>query len=72
MGRVLNSILDFIGALWVLMTLAIASKFRLKGRYWSWRTQTAFPDGKPPRSAGGLIKLSLEYASWAWRIRRLR
>ncbi len=65
-------LLDFIGAIWVLMSLAIVSKFRLKGRYWTWRIATAFPRGTQPQGARALIRSGLEYARWAWRIRRLR
>lgn len=68
MGRVV----DFFGSLWVLMSLAMVSKFRLKGRYWSWRLMTAFPDGSPPGGKIGFVRFGLDYGRWAWRIRRLR
>jgi len=63
---------DFIGSLWVLTTLAIVSKFRFRGQYWAWRTATAFPQGTHPDGKLGLLRSGLEYARWAWRIRRLR
>ncbi len=70
--QLIARLLDLFGALWVLMSLAIVSKFQLKGRYWTWRTATAFPQGTHPRGIWGLIRSGLEYARWAWRIRRLR
>ena len=68
MGR----LIDFIGAIWVLLTLGVVSKFRLRGRYWSWRTATALPDGVHPEGRLGLIGAGFEYARWAWRMRRMR
>jgi hypothetical protein len=68
MGRVT----DFFGAIWVLVTLGWVSRFRLSGRYWAWRTQTAFPEGSASHSQLGKLGLVLEYAKWAWRMRRLR
>jgi len=63
---------DFLGALWVLLSLAIVSKGRMRSRYWLWRTHTAFPEGSPPGGWLGFVRSGLEYARWAWRIRRLR
>ena len=68
----LARITDTLGGLWVLLTLFVRSKGRLSGAYWSWRTHTAFPDGSHPKGRLGTARSALEYAAWAWRIRRLR
>jgi len=64
--------IDLFGAIWVLISLAIVSRGRLRSRYWIWRTQTAFPSGSPPGGIFGFVRFALEYARWAWRMRRLR
>lgn len=52
-----------------LARLGWITKFRLKGRYWTWRMHTALGEGaKPPRSE--MIGMVLEYAAWARRMRR--
>lgn len=55
-----------------LSLVGLATRFRLNGRYWGWRTHTAFPDGNPAGGRSGLVRSALEYGAWAWRIRRLR
>jgi hypothetical protein len=52
-----------------LARLALASRLRLRGKYWTWRWHTAFGRGAPPR--GELIWAMLRYARWAGRMRRL-
>jgi hypothetical protein len=52
-----------------LARLAVISRFRLRGKYWSWRWHTAFGRGTPPR--GQLLMGLLRYAHWAGRMRRL-
>jgi len=64
--------LDTLGALWVLATLAWRSRGRLWSPYWRWRLQTAYPSGRHPGGWGPQARSVLEYARWAWRIRRLR
>jgi hypothetical protein len=44
--------------------------FRTSGRYWAWRTSTAF-GSTPPRSGGDRLEALLAYARWTHRIRRL-
>lgn len=63
---------DLLGGLWVLLTLGISSGFRFGGRYWRWRLHTALPERGSPRGRGARLRLGLEYAMWAWRLRRLR
>lgn len=61
-----------LGGLWVLISLACISRCRFKSRYWQWRTATAFPPGSSPTGSLSKLKLIIEYANWAWRMRRLR
>ena len=68
----LAKLIDTIGALWVLLTLFVRSRGRIRGAYWRWRLSTAFPDGAHPKGKGATVRSALEYAAWAWRIRRLR
>ncbi len=72
MIRLIHALIDTLGALWVLVTLAISSGFRFKSSYWTWRMSTAFPSGMTPISRVQRAKLALEYAGWASRIRRFR
>lgn len=44
--------------------------FRTSGRYWTWRTTTAFGE-TPPRSVSDRLEALLGYARWAHRMRRL-
>lgn len=55
-----------------LALLGISTRFRLRGPYWVWRTQTAFPEGTPAGGKPQLIRLAIEYGAWSWRTRRLR
>lgn len=55
-----------------LTSLGFATRFRLRGPYWQWRMQTAFPDGAPGAGRWEAVRLALEYGAWAWRCRRLR
>ncbi len=67
-----SALIDALGALWVLADLEIRSKFNLRSPYWTWRLSTAFPSPKPGASKPSILRLTLEYARWASRIRRLR
>lgn len=57
-------------AAYELVRMAIVAKFRIRGAYYSWRWQTAFGRGTPPR--GELIRGMIEFAAWANRTRRGR
>ncbi len=72
MHQIISKAIDGLGGLWVLCSLAIISRFAFKGRYWQWRSTTAFPPGSSPKGRVAYLRLTLEYARWAWRIRRLR
>ena len=65
-------VVETIGALWVLGGVFVTSRGRLKGRYWRWRMETAFPGGAHPEGRSGMIREAMGYGRWAWRIRRLR
>lgn len=63
---------DTLGALWVLFTLGLATKFRFNCDYWEWRTKTALDAKGAPEGKLARMHLAMEYARWAWRMRRLR
>jgi hypothetical protein len=50
--------------------LLARSRFRLRGKYWQWRWETAFGRGAPDRQE--MVKATLEYARWVHRMRTLR
>lgn len=72
MSKLLTNLIEFFGALWVLATLAVHSRFKMRSSYWKWRHQTAFPTDQIPDGHPNKARLTLEYARWAYRIRRLR
>lgn len=64
----MSRLLETLGGCVELCRLVVLSRFRLRGPYWSWRWQTAFGRGVPPR--GELIRGLLEYGRWVYRTRR--
>ncbi len=52
-----------------LLRLGWVTRFRLRGRYWSWRLHTALGDGPPPGRVE-MIRMTLQYAAWARRMRK--
>ena len=68
----LGRFFDTLGALWVLFTFGMATKFRFNGNYWHWRTHTALHAKGAPEGKLARMHLAMEYARWAWRMRRLR
>ncbi len=60
---------ETIGGLYQLARLAVVTRFRFKGAYWTWRMQTAFGRGYPPR--GELIRSILDYGRWMHRMKKL-
>jgi len=58
---------SLLGLLW----LGFATRFRVNGAYWSWRKETAFglDESKWPSPAARRHAM-LEYARWAWRMRK--
>jgi hypothetical protein len=62
----------FRGA-WNLFLLGLATRFRLRGKYWSWRMETAFgADRSRWPSARERRRAALEYGAWVGQMRRLR
>lgn len=53
----------------LLLRLAILSRFRFRGPYWTWRLHTAFGRGYPA-SRLELLKGLLDYARWMYVVRR--
>ncbi|MHC4949063.1 MAG: hypothetical protein ACYTG1_12530 [Planctomycetota bacterium] len=69
----MRRLLDTLGGLGLLLMLAARSGFRLRSGYWRWRTETAFgadPAARPPRRER--LRAILDYARWAYRMRRAR
>lgn len=52
-----------------LLRLGWITRFRLRGRYWTWRMHTALGDGPRP-GRGEMIFMAIEYAAWARRMRK--
>lgn len=58
--------------LWSLLRLAVITKFRFTGPYWTWRWQTALgPKGKDAVPARERFMAMLEYGRWVAQMRRL-
>jgi hypothetical protein len=69
----MRAVLDAIGGLWELFLLAARSRFRLGGRYWRWRAETAFGStsaGRPPRRQR--LHAILAYGRWVHRMKHGR
>lgn len=62
-------LIQTLGGLYELARLAVISKFRFKGDYWSWRLHTAFGRGYPA-SRWETIRAVLAYGRWVYRVRR--
>ena len=71
MWSMMMTMLETLGGIWELVRLGAKTRFRLRGKYWRWRMETAFGTQKskmPPRSERR--KAILEYARWVRRMRR--
>jgi len=66
----MQGVIDTLGGLYELARLAVISRFRFRGAYWTWRMHTAFGRGKPPLPQ--LLSSVLDYGRWAYRTRRMR
>ncbi|MHC4128084.1 MAG: hypothetical protein ACYTE6_16055 [Planctomycetota bacterium] len=69
----MRHVLDTLGGLWELLLLAVRSRFRVRGRYWRWRAETAFgaePKARPTRWRRA--RAALEYGRWVHRMKRGR
>lgn len=66
-------LLQLPGALWALFRLGWATRFRLNGKYWTWRRETAFGvDPQRMPSARARRDAVLEYAHWVRCMGRMR
>lgn len=66
----MNRLLTTPAACWQLLRLLALSRFRLKGRYWAWRRQTAFGRGLP-ETRSERLRTTLDYGRWIARMRNL-
>jgi hypothetical protein len=64
-------LIDTVGGCYELLRLAVITRFRFRGPYWTWRLQTAFGRGLP-ESRRELVAGVLEYGRWVYRTRRGR
>lgn len=60
---------DIPGGLYELARLALITRMRFRGPYWTWRLHTAFGRGYPA-SRAELYASVIEYGIWIRRIRR--
>ncbi|MFN7020097.1 MAG: hypothetical protein ACK4WH_02055 [Phycisphaerales bacterium] len=67
----LRNILELPCALFCLLRLAIRTRFRFRGEYWSWRLNTAYGRGMPS-SRWALILSTIDYGRWMHRTLRMR
>lgn len=67
----MTAIREFFGALYELARLAVISRGRFRGPYWTWRLHTAFGRGYPP-GRGAILHSVLDYGRWVYRMRRMR
>lgn len=65
----LARVVETLGGCYELLRLALITRCRFRGAYWSWRLHTAFGNGTPPRRE--MIRSVLEYARWVYRVRRM-
>jgi hypothetical protein len=61
--------LTLLGGFYQLARLAVISRFRFTGPYWTWRMHTAFGAGYPA-SRWELVRSVIEYGCWVHRMRR--
>ncbi len=69
----MRALIETLGGMWELFRLALAARFRLRGRYLRWRSETAFgsdPAVRPP--AAQRARAVLAYGRWVYRMRRGR
>ncbi|MFO0856286.1 MAG: hypothetical protein U0640_02875 [Phycisphaerales bacterium] len=63
--------LDFLWALYELARLALITRFNFKGKYWTWRWQTALgPQGANKFTSRQRWHAMIEYGRWVARMRR--
>jgi len=62
-------IADTAGGVYQLARLAVITRFRFRGEYWTWRMHTAFGN-QHGRSRGEIVRSVVEYGRWIHRVRR--
>jgi hypothetical protein len=65
----MRTVLDTLGAIYELARLAVITRFRFRGEYWTWRLNTAFGRGYPT-TRGELLRSVMAYGRWMHAIRR--
>jgi hypothetical protein len=71
--RAVRAVLATMDALWQLARLAMVTRGKLRGRYWTWRHETAF--GTDPSCMPGFaerVGAVLRFGHWVGRMRRLQ
>jgi hypothetical protein len=63
----MRRVLDTFWGLYELLRLGVVTRFRLRGRYWRWRHETAFGRGTPGRMS--MVRAAIRYGAWAHRMR---
>ncbi|MSR29538.1 MAG: hypothetical protein EXS03_08200 [Phycisphaerales bacterium] len=63
--------LEVLRALIALARLCVITKFRLRGRYWTWRRATAFGSGEGSIPLLQRLHSVLEFGAWAAKMRRI-
>lgn len=67
----MRHLLETVCGIWELLRLGAKTKFKLRGRYWRWRFETAFgsdPARYPSRAER--FRAILDYGRWVHRMRR--
>ncbi len=62
-------VIDTAGGVYELLRLGVVTRLRFRGKYWSWRLETAFGRGYP-KSRWEMVLAVLEYGRWIRRMRR--
>ncbi len=60
---------NFLGGIYEMLRAGWICRFRFKGSYWTWRTNTAFPDPSAPKGRLARGRLAIAYFMWVHRIR---
>jgi len=61
--------MKMIFGLWALLRLGWKSRFRMRGKYWNWRKETAFGDFLVKN--GEKRRAMLEYGQWVAEMRKV-
>lgn len=67
----MKRVIETIGGMWELFRLAAKTRFRMRGKYWTWRSETAFgidPSKMPNRRQRW--RAMIDYGKWVRRMRK--